>query len=133
MSRSRFAPPRPRSVWFALATGTVAVIVVAATVFFPLMGLIAAASGAAWFVRVPFGTITVVALAGYLLAAGLLALIIRSRRGPVAWILAVAATIAATVVSLYPAVAVAIAATDRASDIVPYIGDLITRGTELFS
>ena len=129
MLRSRFARPRPRSVWFALGTGAVAVILVAVTVLLPLLGVIGAASGAAWFVRVPFGTITGVVIAGYLLSAGLLVLTAISRRGQIAWILAVAAAVAAFVVSLYPAVAAAIAGTEQAGDVIPFITELFTTGT----
>lgn len=125
MPRSRFAPPRQRAVWFALGTGLAAVVLIAITVLIPLLTVIGAASGAVWFVRVPFGTIAFVVFAGYLLAAGLLALILRTRRGAFAWILAVAATVAAVIVSLYPAVAAAIAGTDQAGDIIPFIRDLI--------
>ena len=125
MSRSPFAHRRARAVWFALGTGVAAIVVIAAAILVPLMTLIAGAAGAAWFVRVPFGTIWFVVIAGYALSAGLLALAVRTRRGPMAWILAVAAMISALVVSLYPAVAAAIAATGRAADIVPFIRDLI--------
>lgn len=131
MPRSRFAPPRARSVWFALGTGVVAVILVAVVVLIPLLTLIDTASGAAWFV--PFATITFVVFAGYLLSAGLLALTARTRRGALAWILAVAATVAALVVSVYPVVAVAIAATEQAGDVVPFIRKLITSGIEFVS
>ena len=125
MSRSPFPRVRARAVWFALATGTAAVVAIALAVLAPVIALITGAAGAAGFVRVPFGTITIVVAAGFLLAAGLLALILRSRRGPAAWILAVAAVIAALVVSVYPVVAVAIAASGQASEIVPFISDLI--------
>jgi len=133
MPRSRFPVPRPRSVWVALGAGIAAVVLVALTVLTPLLTLIGAASGAAWFVRVPFGTIAFVVFAGYLLAAGLLVLAGRTRRGAGAWILAVAATIAAFVVSVYPAVAAAVAGTEQAGDVIPFIRELIASGTDFLS
>jgi len=132
MARSQFAPRRTRSVWAALSAGVLAVVGSALLVLAPLMTLIAGAAGAAWFVHIPFGRIWFVVGAGYLLAAGLLALILRTRRSAIAWILAVSATVAAMTVSLYPVVAVAIAATNQASEIIPFITDLIREGTALF-
>ena len=132
MTRSRFAPRRTRSVWAALSAGGVAVVGIALLVLAPLMTLIVGAGGAAWFVHIPFGRISFVIGAGYLLAAGLLALILRTRRGALAWILAVSAAVAAMAVSLYPIVAVALAATDQASEIIPFITDLIREGMDAF-
>ncbi|GAB2460549.1 putative PurR-regulated permease PerM [Conyzicola lurida] len=132
MPRSRFAPHRQRAVWFALGTGITAVMFIAFTVLIPLLTVIGTASGAAWFVRVPFDRITVAVFAGYLLSAGLLALILRTRRGPAAWILAVAAAVAALIVSLYPVVAAAVAGAEQADEIIPFISELIGSAVGFF-
>lgn len=133
MARTRFGERRrDRSVWFALGGGIGATALVALLVLAPVVSLVAGSVGAEWFVDVPVGRIGVVVVAGYLLAAGLLALILRTRRGPVGWVLAVAAVIAATVVSLYPMVAVASAVTEGLGDIVPFVLRWIDSGAALF-
>jgi len=119
-------------VWFALGGGIGATALVALLVLAPVVSLVAGSAGAEWFVDVPVGRIGVVVVAGYLLAAGMLALILRTRRGPVAWVLAVSAVIAATVVSVYPMVAVASAVTERLGDIVPFVLRWIDSGAALF-
>jgi len=132
MPRSRFdRRTRPRSVWFALGTGVVGCCLVAALILFPLLSLIGASAGAAWFVDMPLARIGVVVVAGCLLAAGLLALSAVTRRGATAWILAVAAVVATLVVSLYPAVAVASTAVDQAGDVIPFITEWVEKGAAL--
>jgi hypothetical protein len=122
MGRTRYSERgRPRSVWIALGVGVGATVLVALLVLAPVVSLLAGVLGAERFVEVPVVGIGAVVVAGYLLAAGLLALIIRVRHGAIAWVLAVAAVIAATIVSLYPVLGVAAALTDRVGDIVPLV------------
>ena len=117
---------RPRAVWFALGTGLLVCLTIFGFVLLPLLGLLGGiAAGTVGVVRIPFGTITVVAFAGFALAAGLLALIIRVRQGWLAWILAVAAAIAALIVSLYPAVASVLAGVTRVENAIPWIAHLV--------
>lgn len=122
---------RPRSVWFALGTGIITTIVVAAIVLVPVAGLVASAAAAAPFVDFPVASMTVAVIGGYALAAGFLALILRIRRGPLAWICAVAAVIAALVVSVYPLAAGAGAAAAEAGEAIPTIVDWVGRLQQL--
>ena len=132
MARTRFdGRGRPRSVWFALACGIGATLLVALLVLVPVVTLVAGSLGAEGFVDIPVVRIGVVVAAGYLLALGLLALILRTRRGAVGWILAAAAVITATIVSLYPVVAVAAAVTDQVGEIVPFVTRWIEEGASL--
>ena len=130
--RTRFGGSRrPRSVWIALASGICGTVLVALLVLIPVTGLVTGSLGAEWFVDIPVGGITLVVVAGYLLVAGLLALIIRTRHGAVGWVLSTAAVLVALGVSLYPAVAVASAATERVGDIIPFVTRWIEEGAEL--
>jgi len=118
-------------VWFALACGIGATLLVALLVLVPVFTLVAGSLGAEGFVDIPVVRIGVVVAAGYLLALGLLALILRTRRGAVGWILAAAAVSTATIVSLYPVVAVAAAVTDQVGEIVPFVTRWIEEGASL--
>jgi hypothetical protein len=132
MVRTRFDERRrPRSVWIALGSGIVGAAVVALVVLLPVLTLVTTSLGADWFVDIPLGRIGVVVAAGCLLAAGLLALILRTRRGALAWVLAVAAVVAVLVVSLYPLGAVAAAATGRVGEIIPFVTRWIQFGADL--
>lgn len=119
---------RPRSVWFALGTGLVVCLLLVAGVLVPLLTLIGTAAGAAWFVNLGIGTITVVTIAGCLLTAGLLALIVRVRNGPIAWILAVAAVVAATIISVYPVFAVIGAGSEAVGQLLPTVSGWVEQG-----
>lgn len=121
-------PARPRSVWFALGTGCVVSLLLVVGVLVPLLALIGTAAGAAWFVNLGIGTITVVTIAGCLLTAGLLALILRVRNGPVAWILAVAAVVAATIISVYPVFAVIGAGSEAVGQLLPTVSAWVEQG-----
>lgn len=132
MARTRFGGSRrPRGVWIALASGVGATVIVALLVLLPVVSLVTGSLGAEWFVDIPVGRITLVVVAGYLLSAGLLALILRTRHSAVGWALSVAAVLVALVVSLYPVVAVASAATQGVGDIIPFVTRWIEEGAEL--
>lgn len=118
-------PARPRSVWFALGAGVVVCLLLVTAVLIPLLTLIGTAAGAAWFVNLGIGTITVVTVAGCLLTAGLLALILRVRNGPIAWILAVSAVVAATIISIYPVFAVIGAGSEAVGQLLPTVSGWI--------
>lgn len=116
------ARPRPRAVWAAAITGVVLLVLIVVGVLIPILGLIGAADGATvGALRVPVGGIVVALL--FLLGC------VRSRNGALSWVLAVAAVISALLVSLWPLLAVAFAGVDQASDVVPFIQDLIRRVT----
>ncbi|SMQ75325.1 hypothetical protein SAMN06295909_3821 [Plantibacter sp. VKM Ac-1784] len=122
--------PRPRAVWAAAITGVVLLVLIVVGVLIPILGLIGAADGATvGALRVPVGGIVVALLIGYVLALLFLLGCVRSRNGALSWVLAVAAVISALLVSLWPLLAVAFAGVDQASDVVPFIQDLIRRVT----
>lgn len=122
---------RPRSVWFALGTGVVLTIIVAGAVLTPVTGLVGAAIAATPVIPFPVAGMVVTVIAGYALSAGFLALILRLRNGALAWISAVAAVIAALVVSVYPLGATAIAAARGAGDAVPTVLEWIEKIQQL--
>lgn len=124
-SRS-WRPRRPTAVWAALVTGVVVCLLVVVGVFVPVLGLLAAADGGtAGVLDVPVGSIAIAAVVGYLLALVLLGLVLLTRSGPVAWVLAVAAVVSTLLVSLWPLVATALSAVDQAGDVWPFITGLI--------
>ena len=126
-SRS-WSPRRPTAVWAALATGLVVSFVVVLAVFLPVLGLLAAADGGtAGVLDVPVGSIALAAVIGFLLALVLLGLILTTRSGPLAWVLAVAAVVSTLLVSLWPLVTTAFSAVDQASDVWPFITGLVER------
>ena len=120
-------PRRPHSVWFALATGILVTLAVAAGVLGPVLALVGSTIGAVPLAPFPYAAVTITVIAGYALAAGLLALILRIRNGTLAWILAVAAVVAALIVSVYPFFPLATAATDTAGDAIPVVVDWVNR------
>lgn len=122
--------PRPRAVWAAAVTGLVLVVLIVVGILLPVLGLIGAADGAtAGALDVPVGSIAVALLIGYVLALLLLLVCVRTRNGALAWVLSVAAVVSATLVSLWPLLAVALAGADQTTEIVPFIQDLIARVT----
>ena len=126
-SRS-WSPRRPAAVWAALATGLGVSFVVVLAVFLPVLGLLAAADGGtAGVLDVPVGSIALAAVIGFLLALVLLGLILTTRSGPLAWVLAVAAVVSTLLVSLWPLVTTAFSAVDQASDVWPFITGLVER------
>lgn len=121
---------RPRAVWVAVATGSALVVVTVAAVLIPILTLIGTADGATvGALDVPVGAIVIALLIGYGLALVLLLIAARVRNGPLAWILAVSAVVSTLAVSVWPLFAVAAAGVDQASDIIPFIQDLIHRVT----
>lgn len=129
--RSAYRERRPRAVWAALVTAAVLVLMVLLGVLLPVLGLIGAADGlTVGQLDVPVGRIAIAIVVGYGLALGLLALCFRSRSGPVAWVLGVAAVVSALLVSLWPLLAVALAGVDQVQDVVPFLQRLIGRVLE---
>lgn len=128
VSTSGTRRPRPAAVWAALVTGAVLCVSSVAFVLLPVLGLIGAADGSTvGALNVPVGSIAVALVIGLGLALVLLALIVATRNGAVAWVLAVAAVISTLVVSLWPLVATAFAAVGQAGEVIPFIQGLIER------
>ena len=122
--------PRPRAVWAAAITGLVLLVIVLVGVLLPVLGLIGAADGAtAGALDVPVGPIALALVIGYVLALLFLLGSARSRNGALAWVLSVSAVVSATLVSVWPLLAVALAGVDQAGDVIPFIQDLIARVT----
>lgn len=121
---------RPRSVWIALATGTVLSVVAVAGVLLPILGLIGAV-GATTFgsLHIPVGSITAAIVISYLVAVALLLLAFASKFGALAWIAAVAAVIATLVGSLWPLAATALASVSQVEDVIPFVQELIGKVT----
>ncbi|PPF61926.1 hypothetical protein C5E11_13730 [Clavibacter michiganensis] len=122
---------RPRSVWFALGTGVIVTVIVAAVVLVPVIGLVTSAAAAAPLVDFPVGGMIATVVGGYALAAGFLALILRIRRGALAWICSVAAVVAAVIVSIYPLAASAIAVANQAGETIPTVVEWVGRLQQL--
>jgi hypothetical protein len=118
---------RPRSVWIALATGTVLSVAAVAGVLLPILGLIGAV-GATTFgsLHIPVGSITAAIVISYLVAVALLLLAFASKFGALAWIAAVVATL---VGSLWPLAATALASVSQVEDVIPFIQELIGKVT----
>lgn len=126
VSTSGARRPRPAAVWAALVTGAVLCVSTVVFVLLPVLGLIGAADGSTvGALDVPVGSIAVALVIGLGLALVLLALIVATRNGAVAWVLAVGAVISTLVVSLWPLVATAFAAVGQAGDVIPFIQGLI--------
>jgi len=126
VSTSGARRPRPAAVWAALVTGAVLCVSTVVFVLLPVLGLIGAADGSTvGALDVPVGSIAVALVIGLGLALVLLALIVATRNGAVAWVLAVAAVISTLVVSVWPLVATAFAAVGQAGDVIPFIQGLI--------
>ena len=126
VSTSGARRPRPAAVWAALVTGAVLCVSSVVFVLLPVLGLIGAADGSTvGALDVPVGSIAVALVIGLGLALVLLALIVATRNGAVAWVLAVGAVISTLVVSLWPLVATAFAAVGQAGDVIPFIQGLI--------
>jgi len=125
---SRSRSHRPRAVWWALATGVVVSVLVVGGVFLPVLALIGAADGGtAGALDVPVGSIAGAAAVGFLLALALLGLVVLTRRGALAWVLAVAAVVSTLLVSIWPLFATALAGVDQVRDVWPFIQDLVAR------
>jgi hypothetical protein len=119
---------RPRAVWWALATGAVLSVLVVGGVFLPVLAVIGAADGGtAGALDVPVGSIAGAAAVGFLLALVLLGLVLLTRHGALAWVLAVAAVVSTLLVSVWPLFATALAGVDQVRDVWPFVQGLIKR------
>lgn len=98
----------------------------AVAVLIGVIALIGSGDGAtAGALDVPIGRSVAVVTIGYAIALALVALTLRSASIVGAWVAAVAATVIAWMVSIYPLVATAAVAVDQARDIVPWILGLL--------
>jgi len=111
----------------AAAVGAVLVIGNALLVLGPVLGLVGAAASFGPVLQIPYGLITLSIVVGFLVAILCVVLAGISRRAVPSWVLVVSAWIASLIGSVWPIVVTANAAVDRASDVVPFIVDLIGR------
>jgi len=111
----------------AAAVGAVLVIGNALLVLGPVLGLVGAAASVGPVLQIPYGLITLSIVVGFLVAILCVVLAGISRRAVPSWVLVVSAWIASLIGSVWPIVVTANAAVDRASDVVPFIVDLIGR------
>lgn len=109
----------------ATAVGAVLVLLTGLLVLGPVLGLVGAAAATGPVVDVPVASSTVAVVLGFVAAAVLLLLGWRSHRSVVAWTLAVTAWLVSLVASVWPLVATADAAVDRARDIWPFIVEIV--------
>jgi len=109
----------------AVAVGAVLVVLTAAFVLLPVLGLVGAAAGTGPVVDVPVIGSAVGVLLGLVLALVLLVGGWRSRRTAVAWVLAVLAWLVSLAGCLWPLVATASAAADRARDVWPTVLEIV--------
>ncbi len=108
------------------------VVLIGLLLFLPLTGFLAATTAStAGLVPFPVLSVTLVTLLGIVLAVGALLLAVTRRRTAAAWVFAVIAVLVALAVTVFPLVAVAVGSADRASDIVPLLGDIWTRISDL--
>lgn len=131
-SSGRLIARRPRGVYIATGVGAVLVVLIGLLLFLPLTGFLAATTAStAGLVPFPVLSVTLVTLLGIVLAVGALLLAVTRRRTATAWVFAVIAVLVALAVTVFPLVAVAVGSADRASDIVPLLGDIWTRISDL--
>lgn len=121
---------RPRGALVTAGIGTVLVVVIAAGLFLPLVGFLAGATASTvGLVPFPAASVTLVALAGVVVCAGLLLAALTRRRTATAIVWTVPAVMVALAVTAFPLVAVATGSAERASDLAPIVGDLWGRLT----
>jgi hypothetical protein len=123
--QGRVVPAR----FVAAVVGAVLVVLTGLLVLGPVLGLVGAAASAGPVLSVPVGSITAVVVLGFLLALGLLVAAALSRPKVAAWTLAVVAWLVSLVVSVWPIIATANQAVDRARDIWPWIVQLVQQVT----
>jgi len=121
---------RPRGVLVTTGIGAVVVALIALGLFLPLVGFLAGTTAStAGLVPFPALSVTLVALLGLVAVAGLLLLAVTRRRTGVAIVWAALAVLVALAVTVFPLVAVASGSAERASDVVPLLGELWGRLT----
>ncbi|MDF2994034.1 MAG: permease of the major facilitator superfamily [Microbacterium sp.] len=121
---------RPRGVLVMTGGGAVVVALIALGLFLPLVGFLAGTTAStAGLIPFPALSVTLVALLGLVLVAGSLLITLTRRRTGVAIVWAVLAVLVALTVTVFPLVAVASGSAERASDVVPLVGELWNRLT----
>lgn len=113
----------------AALVGAVLVVLTALLVLGPVLGLVGAAASAGPLLSVPVGSITAVVVLGFLVSLALLVGAALSRQHWLSWTLAVLAWLVSLVASVWPIVATANQAVDRARDIWPWIVQLVQQVT----
>jgi hypothetical protein len=91
----------------------------------PVLGLVGTATSLGPVLQVLGVAIAVAIVVGFLVAIGCVVLAGIARRAWLSWTLVVAAWVASLVGSIWPLVATAGAAVDRAGEVIPWILDLI--------
>lgn len=124
---SSFRVERTRTRVGRVAVGATLVLLVTVAVLAPVLGLVGSAAAAGPFLDVPWGSITVAVVIGYLASLSCLALAFVTRRPGLGWFAVACAVLFALVASLWPVVAMADTAVDRARDVLPWIVDLVRR------
>ncbi|MGQ7297500.1 hypothetical protein [Quadrisphaera sp. KR29] len=109
----------------AAGVGALLVALAALLVLVPVLGLVGAAASAGPVLSVPVGSITAVVVLGFLVALGLLVAAAVSRPTWLAWGLVAVAVLVALAASVWPIIATADQAVDRARDIWPWIQQLV--------
>lgn len=121
---------RPRGVFIATGIGAGLVVLIALGLFLPLVGFLAGTTAStAGLIPFPALSVTLVTLVGAVVGAGLLLLALTRRRTGFAIVWVVLAVVVALAVTVFPLVAVASGSAERASDIVPILGELWSRLT----
>ncbi len=119
---------RARGVLAAAVISLIAVALIATTVLLPIIGLIAGADAStAGLLDVP--VLAIAAGCGAALLVVVIALLLSASRrsAGAAWVWGVVAMAAALAGSLHPLVAVGAASVEQASQIGPFIADLVAR------
>lgn len=124
-TRPRYGSRRPPVRVVATAVGAVLVLGNGLLVLAPVIGLVGVAAGAGPVLDIPYASMTVAVVVGFLLAVGCLALAFASHRPWMAWTFVVLAWALSLVASAWPVVATADSAVDRARDIGPWILELV--------
>ncbi|BAJ74792.1 permease of the major facilitator superfamily [Microbacterium testaceum StLB037] len=121
---------RPRGVFIATGIGAGLVVLIALGLFLPLVGFLAGTTAStAGLIPFPALSVTLVTLVGAVVVAGLLLLALTRRRTGFAIVWVVLAVVVALAVTVFPLVAVASGSAERASDVVPILGELWSRLT----
>lgn len=122
-SYDRLEGTRPRVVRFAV--GVALVVLVAITLLAPVLGLVGSAAAVGPLIDVPWLGLTAGVVLGLLVSIGCLAVTFRSRRASTGWVFVALAVLFAVAASVWPLLATADAAVDRARDVLPWITELV--------
>ncbi len=117
-----------RGSLIAAAVSLIIVVAIVGAVLLPVLGLIAAAdASSAGLLDVPMLAIAAGCLVALVLVVVALLLAVSRRSTTAAWVWGVVAMAAALAGSLHPLVAVGAASVEQASQIGPFIADLVAR------